>query len=567
MLDASGKARHLQDANSNVAVAADANSNGDHEDEDEDGSDNESVGGRSGDTAGSRTDDEVRKGDLAAVAARRTDAAQPGFRIAGDKHPWREPAERNQRFDVGNFSMFVGNWGERSSVEGLAQKELHDANVKGSPGELVVLFEANHSVAALLESKPSYVQEPPQQRSLPNQKAVPGNMWQREHYEHHVIMTQDSKNAILMAARTNVCEEIEQLHTASWCDGTWKVNGKLKTATTRVMICKFKWKQNIGHLGNEVTVMGVHGHYKTMNMYFAAKVNNELWSKIHALIVEHNVNFLVGDWNMSLPQVVPRLSELGLRVDLCAWYPWLHETQQKDGFYFGMDSCAMFYIGGDVACQLIWDFYSIGDILTDAARDPKQRPRSRQDGPVFDVYCGEKNGETCNVPGQLWDKFKNKKNEKGSVSLETKLKGLLLPSTTSADLEALAYANAQRGDGKTTYLKLKQKPTDQNEWLLDPVSGATHPGAHFPLFLVTANRSSRSQEANERRRQIKIEKGRGSGRSRGRGAATDQAAQAADGSNLPWGNTRWASGRDRNWWQSSPEWSNGDWQSDWNWWD
>ena len=396
-------------ANSNVAVAADANSNGDHEDEDEDGSDNESVGGRSGDTAGSRTDDEVRKGDLAAVAARRTDAAQPGFRIAGDKHPWREPAERNQRFDVGNFSMFVGNWGERSSVEGFAQRDLHDANVKGSPGELVVLFEANHSVAALLESKPSYVQEPPQQRSLPNQKAVPGNMWQREHYEHHVILTSDSKNAILMAARTNVCEEIEQLHTASWCDGTWRVNGKLKTATTRVMICKFKWKQNIGHLGNEVTVMGVHGHYKTMNMYFAAKVNNELWSKIHALIVEHNVNFLVGDWNMSLPQVVPRLSELGLRVDLCAWYPWLHETQEKDGFYFGMDSCAMFYIGGDVACQLIWDYYSIGDILKDAACDPKQRPRSRQYGPVFDVYCGEKNGETCNVPGKLWDKFKNKK--------------------------------------------------------------------------------------------------------------------------------------------------------------
>ena len=151
--------------------------------------------------------------------------------------------------------------------------------------------------------------------------------------------------------------------------------------------------------------------------------------------------------------------------------------------------------------------------------------------------------------------------------MKTKLEGLLLPSTTSADLAALAYANSRRGDGKTTYLKLKQKPTDQNEWLLDPVSGATHPGAHFPLFLVTANRSSRSQEAEERRRQKYIQRGRGSGRSRGRGAATDQAAQAADGSNLPWGNTRWASGRDRNWWHSSPEWSNGDWQSDWNWWD
>ena len=550
-----------------AAVAADANSNGDHEDED--GSDKESVGGRSGDTAGSRTDEDIRRGDLSAVAARRTEMARPGSRITGDMHPYREPAERNKRPDVGNFSMLVGNWGERSSVEGFAQRDLYDANVKGSPGELVVLFEATHAVAEMLESQPSYVQEPPQQRSLPNQKAVPGNMWQREHYEHHVIMTQDSKNAILMAARTNVCEGIEELHTASWCDGTWRVSGNLKTATTRVMICKFKWKQSIGHLGNEVTVMGVHGHYRTMNMLFAAKVNNELWIKIHALIVAHNVNFLVGDWNMSLPQVVPRLSDLGLRVDLCAWYPWLHETQEKDGYYFGMDSCAMFYIGGDVACQLTWDYYSIGDILKDAACDPKQRPRSRPDGPVFDVYCGEKNGSTFNVPGQLWDKFKNKRHEKGSVNLKTKLEGLLLPSTTSADLAALAADIARRGDGKTTYLKLKQKPTDQNEWLLDPVSGATHPGAHFPLFLVTQNRSRRSEEADERRSQKYIQRGRGSGRSRGRGASGQMqspVSAANDQAALPWGDTRWASGRDRSWWNWSSEWSHGDWQSDASWW-
>ena len=49
-------------------------------------------------------------------------------------------------------------------------------------------------------------------------------------------------------------------------------------------------------------------------------------------------------------------------------------------------------------------------------------------------------------------------------------------------------------------------------------------------------------------------------------AAPDQAAQAADGANLPWGDARWASGRDRSWWDSSPEWSNGDWQSDASWW-
>ena len=182
--------------------------------------------------------------------------------------------------------------------------------------------------------------------------------------------------------------------------------------------------------------------------------------------------------------------------------------------------------------------------------------------------------------------------------MKTKLEGLLLPSTTSEELAALAADIAKHGDEKTSYLKLKQKPTDQQEWLLNPISGETHHGAHFPLILVTNNRSGRIQEADDRRRQKYSQsdrgrgrgkgnddrhgKGNGKGRGRGRGAcgqmhspvsaatpdlaANDQAAQAADGANLPWGDARWASGRDRSWWDSSPEWSNGDWQSDASWW-
>ena len=84
---------------------------------------------------------------------------------------------------------------------------------------------------------------------------------------------------------------------------------------------------------------------------------------------------------MSLPQVVPRLTDLGLRVDLCAWYPWLHCTDKPGGYYLGMDSCAAFYIGGNVSCKLPWDFDSIGTILTVAVRDPRERHRSRHEKP------------------------------------------------------------------------------------------------------------------------------------------------------------------------------------------
>ena len=152
-----------------------------------------------------------------------------------------------------------------------------------------------------------------------------------------------------MAARKNVCSQVELLHMAAWTDGTWRVKGKHRTATTRIMICRFHWKQNIGHLGNDVTVMGVHAYYRTMNMLFPESVNCEWWGNVRDLIVEHKVDFLVGDWNMSLPQVVPRLTKLGLLVDVCAWYPWLHEEDNQGGYYFGMDSCA-------ASCKLQWDF-------------------------------------------------------------------------------------------------------------------------------------------------------------------------------------------------------------------
>ena len=417
-------------------------------------------GSVSGDTAGTRTDAEIEGGDLSAVAARRTEMAQPTKRVVGDLHPYNEPAERNKRKDVGNFGLFMGNWGQRSEKKAAscAQRDLHDSNVMGSPGMIIVLFEATTAVAAMLEREPSHVPDRPPPRH--NEKAPLGNMSARAWFEHLVCMGEESKGAILMAVRKNVCENIECVYSDSWVDGIWNVKGKNNTATTRVMVCKFTWKQNIGHLGKDVTVMGVHGHYRTMNMLFNKTVNDELWKKIKDLIVEHNVNLLVGDWNMSLPQVVPRLTALGLHVDLCSWYPWLHDTDHAGGNYFGMDSCAMFHIGGDVLCEMTWDFDKIGEIITEAARDPAERPRSRHGDHSLDRYSGN------NFPGQLWDTYKSKSNGNESVDLQTKLESLLRPSTTMerlgelhADLIEQNKWRHKRDKQSTAFLRLKQKAT------------------------------------------------------------------------------------------------------------
>ena len=108
------------------------------------------------------------------------------------------------------------------------------------------------------------------------------------------------------------------------------------------MVCTFDWKQNLGYLGNKINVMGVHGHYHTMNMKCSNQVTVEWWDKLKDYIDKYNVHFVVGDFNMSLTQVVPRLKARGLKIDTCSWYPWLHMEQESGGYCLGMDSCAMF---------------------------------------------------------------------------------------------------------------------------------------------------------------------------------------------------------------------------------
>ena len=59
-------------------------------------SDHSGISAASGDIAGSLTENEIEAGgDLAAVAARRTEIAQPMNRVVGDLRPYHEPAERN----------------------------------------------------------------------------------------------------------------------------------------------------------------------------------------------------------------------------------------------------------------------------------------------------------------------------------------------------------------------------------------------------------------------------------------------------------------------------------------
>ena len=212
-------------------------------------------------TAGSATENDFANGHVTAVATVLVGNRGHVTAVA------TASARRNTKTEVGNVVLMVCNWGERSNKKGVCQnREAHDRQVMGSPAQILVLFEATTAVATMLEQQPQHVYDRPQ--SWRTGPAPAGNVALRDWHEHRVIIGGCAKNPVLMAARKNNCQGMECLYCESWFDGTFRLKGKTQVATTKVMVCAFEWKQNLGYLGKQVNVMGVHGHYHTMKLQF-----------------------------------------------------------------------------------------------------------------------------------------------------------------------------------------------------------------------------------------------------------------------------------------------------------
>ena len=349
------------------------------------GSDHGGGSSHGGDTVASETEDDIANGNLTAVAERHSKRPQPKQTSAGYKRQHNKtPSNHNKKTQVGNIGIMLGNWGERAARDEQT-RHVQDKQVRGNPAHIVVVLEANEACKHLLQQKPKYVEEydisePEEDSNIANvrwpnwqtEKAKLDNVASKHWHEHHAIITKFPKGKqILMAARKDDCRGMTCLYHEHWEDGLFRIKGKKKNryATSTVMICKFDWKQNIGHIGLEVRVMAVQMHKHTANMKYSEQRINKWWDAISELIKKYTPRFLLGDFNMSLTQVIPRLRARGHLVDTCSWYPWMKMDADEscDGYRLGVDSMGMFHIGGDVDCALTWDFESIGMILKAAA--------------------------------------------------------------------------------------------------------------------------------------------------------------------------------------------------------
>ena len=227
------------------------------------------------------------------------------------------------------------------------------------------------------------------------------------------------------------------------------------------------------------------------------------WDQLAERVRGFGVQFLAGDFNMSLTEVPKQLRKRGIACDCVAWYRFM-DGREPDGIEIhgglGLDSCGIIYIGGRAEVNPTWKLSDM-EVLT-ALEDKTGR---------LDVYQGS------NRPGHPWRCFQPKRIKK----LEDKLKDLLDSPTTP---ETLQQIPRRPGSVYRPHLRLKQKMLDIGVWL---VNGEVHNGAHFPLCMFTMSSRARSEDALQRRALKSKAKSKGrASRSRGKGKKGAQAAVA-----------------------------------------
>ena len=181
--------------------------------------------------------------------------------------------------------------------------------------------------------------------------------------------------------------------------------------------------------------------------------------------------------------VIPELRSRGILCDCLAWYPWVHKAAKPHNQPLGIDSCAIFYIGGNVSVTLKWGLQDL-DRLTAVAAEGDESWAEH-----FDKYEGG------NVPGQHWECYRSFAYEEPPETkcLRQRLIDLLTPSTSQEALDAIPRISKWF---PCPYLRFKHKQMDADEWLVD---GEMHNGAHYALCAFTKKPRARSMLGAKKR--------------------------------------------------------------------
>jgi len=290
-------------------------------------------------------------------------------------------------------------------------------------------------------------------------------------------------SSVLLAVRASLGNRLECLYWERQFEGTFKRRGGSTTranAYTRILVGKVHMGWGIGYIGNNHAVAVVHLHHQ------AAKKPGRLqeWFRELACILRKlDVRILMGNFNMALWEVVPRLRSCGVVLDMAAYYPW----KNKDCKLM-TDTCGIFVVGIAAGVRLYHGEGSLHD------RD-ESGLLSRQ-WPTFDERRGRAPFEIHNEnggPGKPIESFLPR-----GMDAATKMRRSFVPSFVHDENAAVAASpKDDKGEVLPGFLKVCEKRLDEDNWLMD--DGLPYKGSHFPLVCFAHNESRRSPEAHAKR--------------------------------------------------------------------
>ena len=147
---------------------------------------------------------------------------------------------------------------------------------------------------------------------------------------------------MLIGARASMANKLELLMWTCRPEGEYTsgVRGKkkLRRAYSRALIAKVHLYNGVAFTGSVQVVMVVHMHHLLANGTWPSKLD-PWWDWVHDQLLEFKVDVLMGDFNMSVFELVPRLRSRGVEVAVAGWYPWKSPTGLPCA-----DSCGIFFI-------------------------------------------------------------------------------------------------------------------------------------------------------------------------------------------------------------------------------
>ena len=297
---------------------------------------------------------------------------RPGFQSRGRER--QRPVLAEVRADRGGgwipgrelpttgHAVFVqGSWGKPKTR--LAE-QVH-LDLRTGPGTFLALQECTVDLEEAL-----------QQPSVDGDPSSADPLLAKKQYEYWTLRSDQDDLSCVLAGRKSHISELEMVLNVKRWDGKYRGGGGRQRARgsgedrgsgepgqrdcfTKYMVGRFHFHSNQLLAGKtHLTVLCVHLHVKTSRKAKGFRMAfDAIWPELAGVIKAEAVDVVSGNWGASLFQVIPRLREEGVHLQLGAWFPWA----RHGGGEVLVDTCGIFFYGShqrpERVYQTFWECF------------------------------------------------------------------------------------------------------------------------------------------------------------------------------------------------------------------